>query len=51
MEEAIQNLAAQKLQELLLLCGISNCSDELIRPLIIQISNFGEHTSLGCLHV
>lgn len=38
MEEAIQNLAMQKLRELLLLCGISNSSDELIRLLIIQIS-------------
>lgn len=52
MEETIQNLATQKLQELLLLCGIGNDNDKVIvtkKPLIIQISDFGDHTSLYCL--
>ena len=31
MEETIQNLAMQKLQELLLVCGIGNDNDKVIK--------------------
>jgi hypothetical protein len=43
MEEAIQILIAQKICELLTLCGISDCSDKLIKQYILSISNFGEY--------
>ncbi|KAH3575387.1 hypothetical protein KXV95_006887 [Aspergillus fumigatus] len=40
MEEAIQILTAQKIRELLTLCGIGDRSDEPIKQHILGISNF-----------
>jgi hypothetical protein len=44
MEEAIQILTAQKIRELLTLCGIGDRSDEPIKQHILGISNFGEYS-------
>ncbi|KAJ5603359.1 hypothetical protein N7537_006315 [Penicillium hordei] len=45
MEEAIQILTAQKIRELLTLCGIGDRSDEPIKQHILSISNFGEYSA------
>ncbi|GFF63706.1 hypothetical protein IFM51744_11166 [Aspergillus udagawae] len=45
MEEAIQILTAQKIRELLTLCGIGDRSDEPIKQHILGISNFGEYST------
>lgn len=42
MEEIFQSLTADKIQELLVLCGIGDCSDEPIKQHILGISDFGE---------
>ncbi|KAI2676857.1 hypothetical protein LCP963914a_8152 [Penicillium roqueforti] len=42
MEETFRSLTAEKIQELLVICGISNCSDEPIRQHILGISDFSE---------
>ncbi|GLA33084.1 hypothetical protein AnigIFM63326_002166 [Aspergillus niger] len=47
MEEAIQILIAQKIRELLTLCGIGGRSDEPIKQHILDISNFGEYSAAG----
>ncbi|GKZ75173.1 hypothetical protein AnigIFM50267_002907 [Aspergillus niger] len=46
MEEAIQILTAQKVRELLTLCGIGDRSDEPIKQHILGISNFGEYSAV-----
>ncbi|KAJ5993337.1 hypothetical protein N7451_009061 [Penicillium sp. IBT 35674x] len=40
MEEIFQSLTADKIQELLVLCGIGDCSDEPIKQHILGISDF-----------
>ncbi|KAL2695917.1 hypothetical protein AAEP93_003217 [Penicillium crustosum] len=44
MEEIFQSLTAEKIQELLVLCGISDCSDEPIKQHILGISDFIRQT-------
>jgi hypothetical protein len=50
MEEALQYLATAKVHELLVLCGIGDCSDEPIKHHILGISNFGEHPITAWKH-
>lgn len=45
MEELFQSLTAGKIHELLVFCGIGDCSDEPIKQHILAISNFGEPSS------
>jgi hypothetical protein len=49
MEEVLQSLTAGKIHELLVACGIGDCSNEPIKQHILAISNFGElsNRSLG----
>ncbi|KAJ5367864.1 hypothetical protein N7541_001805 [Penicillium brevicompactum] len=44
MEEIFRSLTAEKIQELLVICGISNCSDEPIKQHILGISDFIRQT-------
>lgn len=45
MEEVFQSLTAGKIHELLVFCGIGDCSDEPIKQHVLAISNFGELSS------
>lgn len=42
MEQIFQTLTVEKIQDMLVICGIGDCSDEPIQQYVLGISEIGE---------